>query len=106
MWRKRLACVLLWRDACATLKTLKNGVMLAVDGQDVQPLLSRRSHHNLSGHDEDFLARDGQVFACPDRAQGRTQTACADDCDKDHLRFGKSGDLTQATLTRKDSRFV
>src|SRR4051812_41346886 len=101
MWRKRLACVLLSvrkRDACATLKALKNRVMLAVDGQHVQPLLSRRSHHNLSSHDEDFLTRDGEVFPCVDRAQGRAQTACADNRDKDHLRFGESRDLTQTNL--------
>jgi hypothetical protein len=37
--------------------------MLAVDRQNMQTVLVCLAHHDLACHDQDFLARDREVFS-------------------------------------------
>jgi hypothetical protein len=41
---------------------LKNRVVFAVDRQNMNAVLVRFAHHDLARHDQNFLARDREVF--------------------------------------------
>ena len=47
----------------AALEALKNRAVLAIHRQHAHTLPAGRVHHNLAGHDQDFLARNRDVFS-------------------------------------------
>ena len=64
-----------WKIALCSLST----------GRTRTPFLRRRAHHRFTGHDQDFFARDRQIFARFDRRQRRSQSARSDDRDQHHV---------------------
>ncbi len=87
-------------------QALKNGVVLTVDRQNVYALVARFAHHDLARHDQNFLARHGEILARFDRRQRGAQTARADDCHQHHVRICQAGDLEQTRFARKNPRLV
>jgi hypothetical protein len=67
------------------LQALKNGVVLAVHGQDVHALGRSRSHHGFSSHDQDFLASHSQIHAALHGCQGRRKARSAYDGHQHHI---------------------
>ena len=70
---------------CATIEALEDGVVLAIDRQNAHAFLCGGVHHDLAGHDENFFARNRQIFARFDRGQRRTQSAGSDNRNQDHF---------------------
>jgi hypothetical protein len=69
-------------------EALEDGVVLTVHGQDVHALALRSFGDCFAGHDEDFLAGDGQMHAGLDCRQGGGESGGADDGDEDHVSVG------------------
>ena len=76
--------------------------MLAVDGQDAAPHPRGRGHDLLPGHDEDLLARHGEILVGFQRLQGRLQTRGADDGDQHDVGFRQSCQLFQPRVAMQD----
>ncbi len=55
------------------MKTLMDGVVLAVDWQHGHPAPPRRVHHHRAGHDEDFLVGERDRLAGLDRREYRIE---------------------------------
>ena len=87
-------------------QALKNGVVLRVDRQNVYALVARFAHYDLARHDQNFLARHGEILARFNRRQRGPQTARADDCHQHHVRICQAGDLDQTRFAGKNSRLV
>ena len=49
--------------------------MLAIHRQHAYPLPAGRVHDDLAGHDQDFLARDGDIFSGFDGGQRGAQAS-------------------------------
>ncbi len=58
--------------------------------------LARFAHHDLSRHDQDFLARDGEILARLDRRQRRPQAACPDDRDQHHVGVRQASEIASS----------
>ena len=67
--------------------------MLAVNRQDIHPVLPRSPHDDLACHDEDFLAGHGDVLARLDRRQSRLQTSGSHDGYQDQIGFRQGRQL-------------
>ena len=52
--------------AAMAVEALENRVVFAIDGQEFDAALFRRSGDDFTCHDEDFLGGDGEIFACLD----------------------------------------
>ena len=63
----------------AAFEALKNRAVLAIHRQNAHTLPSGRVHDDLSGHDQDFFARHGDVFSRFDGGQGGAQAGGSDD---------------------------
>ena len=90
----------------AAFEALENGVVLAVDREDVQAARRRGAHDDLAGHHQDFLAGDGQVFSGFERSERRTESARADDGDQDDIRFRVGDEIDEAVFAEEDLRRV
>ena len=53
-----------FRAAVAAVQALENGVVLAVHRKHLHTGPAGFLHDDLPGHDQDFLAGDGEVLAC------------------------------------------
>ena len=80
--------------------------MLAVHGQDVDSVLFGLAHDDLAGHDQDFLAGQGDVFACADGGQRRFEAGRANDGNQDDISFGQSGQFDQTFFAAIDFRRI
>src|SRR5687768_3162010 len=59
------------------IKTLENGGMLTVHRQHPYAMLRGFAHDDLTGHDQDFLGSDGDVFAGANSRQRGPQASGA-----------------------------
>ena len=85
-----------FRPPVVAVQALENGVVLAVHGQYAHSGLPRFFHHDLSGHDQNFLAGDGQVLPRLNGGQCRAQPRCAHDGNQHHVRLRKLCQAAQA----------
>ncbi len=68
--------------------------------------LARFAHHDLSRHDQDFLARHGEILARLDRRQRRPQAACPDDRDEHHVGVRQARNSLEAGRAGKNNRLI
>src|SRR5690606_24944345 len=66
------------RTARPGVEALKNRGVLAIDGQNLHPVLASFAHDDLARHDEDFLGGHGDVFPRANGGERGTQTSRAD----------------------------
>jgi len=83
------------RGGIASIEALENRIVFAIHRQHAHASPAGRLHHHLAGHDEDFLARHGDVLARLDRRQRGTQPAGSDNRDQNQIRFGHCRQLHQ-----------
>ena len=82
----------------AALEALKNRRVLAVHRQHADAVFAGLSHHDFTGHHENFLRRHGDVLAGADRGQGRLQPGGADDGDQHDVGAWQRGQLDQSLV--------
>ena len=80
--------------------------MLAIDRKHLDVFLSRGTHHDLSRHHENFLARHRQILPRLNRRQRGPQPTRSDDCHQHHFGIVETRDLNQSPFARENLRFV
>ena len=68
-----------------TLQTLEDRAVLAVDGNDLHPLLCCLSQHDVSRHHQRLFIRQGDILSRLNCIQGRKQSGRADHGGNDHI---------------------
>ena len=71
------------------LEALEDGVVLAVDGEELSAVFFRGGHDELAGEDEDFLRGEREVLAGGERGERGVEAGGADDGDQHDVRFGQ-----------------
>ncbi len=89
--------------AVGPLQALENGVVLAVDRQNLSFPFAGLAHHRGTGQNKDLLAGDRQILARAQRRQRRSQPGRADDGHQDHVRFRFLHHLDQAFRSREQA---
>ena len=84
------------------IEALEDGGVLAVHGEDADAVLAGLVHHDLAGHDEDFLRGNGDVLARANGSECGLQAGGADDGDEDDVGLGHRGELQQAFVAGVD----
>ena len=74
--------------------------MFAVHRKHLHTCLARLFHDNLAGHDQNFLAGDGEVLACFNGGQCGLEAGSPHDGDQHHVRLRKLRQAAQAFLAR------
>jgi len=74
------------------------GVVLAVDGQDLSPVVERLLRHVLAGHDERFLVCQGDVATESERFVSRHQAKRPDQRTDDQVDSVVRGDRDQTVF--------
>ena len=69
--------------------------MFAVHGQDAPAVFLRLAHHDLAGHDQNFLGGDGDVLADANDRQRRLQSRRADDGNQYNVRPRQRGEFQE-----------
>jgi hypothetical protein len=69
--------------------------VLTIDRENLHALAPGRGHHRLAGHDENLLARHGEILPGLDRRERRSQAARADDGDKHEIGLGEGREFDQ-----------
>ena len=65
---------------------LKNGVVLAIDGEQPRPAIGCLAHESGTGADEAFLIGEGDGSASGERGEGRRDAGRPGDCAHDNVR--------------------
>lgn len=79
-----------------SLKTLENGVMLAVDRQQFHVMAAGGGHHEFTGENEHFFGSQRDVLASGDRVECRLKANGSDDCDQHEIGFGERREVLQS----------
>ena len=69
--------------------------MLAIHCQHAHAVVARFAHDGFAGHDQNFLGRDGDVFARANGGQGGLQARRSDNGDEHNVRGGQRGEFQQ-----------
>ena len=78
------------------LEALEDGVVLAVDGEELRAAGGGGGEDVAAGEDEDFLGGEGEVFAGGEGGEGRLEAGGADDGDEDDVGGGELGEFDEA----------
>jgi len=76
--------------------------MLAVHRENFYAVFFCFRHDNFTGHDENFLGRDGDVLARANRRQRGLQSRRADNGDQNDVRFRHCREFQQAFVAGKN----
>ena len=88
----------LQRRACAAIEALENGIVLTVYRQDLHSFAGCGRHDKFTGHNQNFLARNREIFPSLNRGQRRLQTRRADNGNQHHVCLRKGGQINELLL--------
>jgi hypothetical protein len=85
----------------AGAQALMNGVVFAVHREKSDAMAGDGRHYNLSGGNEDFFIREGDILALLDRLVGGGQASNTDSGRDDRVRVRVSGDAFHSFRTEQ-----
>ena len=82
-------------------KTLEDGVVLAVDRQELGAGFARRAHHERPGHHQRFLVGEQHALAGARRGERRGEPGGADDAGHHRMAVRMRHDLLERRVARQ-----
>ena len=84
------------------LKALEDGRVFAVHRKHLDLVPTRLVHHDLTGHDQDFLGGNGDILTGTNGGQCRLQACHANDSNQHNVRFGQRCQFYEAIIATMD----
>jgi hypothetical protein len=75
------------------LEALEDRVVFGIDRKDADVLLGCAGGDDFTGHDQDFLGGDREVFSGINRREGGVKTGGADDGNEDDIGAFELGEV-------------